>query len=667
MTTYNTGNPLGSVDVKDLYDNAENLDDAVNSLAPTWVDRFGRTRSTMQGVITDAVTASELAANDGASKIGYLPAGTGAVPTDVQSKLRESVSVKDFGAVGDGVADDTAAIQAALNSGAKTVYVLAGTYLVSGQLTIPSDVSVIGEGRNVTVITAQGNTSGTFTNSSVVYKAGVAPTAIPDLASNVIKAARTLTFASAHGLSAGDVILIYNPTDGSFNSSRTSYRSGEYCTVTEIVSSTEVGLENGLYDSYLAADVDVYKCGAYCSGALKGFTAVAPGPGAKGIVRAITVEFGHKIELEDLGARNSDNTSFGISKCYKVTGRSLDCHQWSESPGFGTQYGLAIGNSQELDISGSFTGWRHGIAHGGANDFSISCRASIVHDFVAKSRSGGIASADWHGNCEFCVYESGQIFGGGLNIAGNNNRITGIKAIGDNMMLILGREILGCDHVVENIECYTGRNDTTRGIIDIGGTSTPMGATITKFGGQYIFRNIHINAPNNTRQAIGVRNRGFVGDPFDVLVDNFAYIAPSSNSASFAAVNITTVSGDECSRVQATNILTLASTATPDLTVSDASCLVRQGTKTGVTSVSTTTSISSVETTVNFNKQFARTPSILVNPQTDITSSDRCHAIVRSLSASNFIARYRRVDLAGSNFTGAIEVPINWTAMLNEW
>lgn len=44
MTTYNTGNPLGSTDPRDLYDNAENFDEAVNSEEPQWVDRFGRPR-----------------------------------------------------------------------------------------------------------------------------------------------------------------------------------------------------------------------------------------------------------------------------------------------------------------------------------------------------------------------------------------------------------------------------------------------------------------------------------------------------------------------------------------------------------------------------------------------------------------------------------------------
>lgn len=41
---FNTHNPLGSVDDRDVQDNAVNLDLAVNSLSQTFVDRFGVTR-----------------------------------------------------------------------------------------------------------------------------------------------------------------------------------------------------------------------------------------------------------------------------------------------------------------------------------------------------------------------------------------------------------------------------------------------------------------------------------------------------------------------------------------------------------------------------------------------------------------------------------------------
>jgi hypothetical protein len=81
-----------------------------------------------------------------ASGIQYTPAGTGAVATTVQAKLRESVSVKDFGAVGDGVTDDTVAIQAALNV-TGTVFIQPGTYKISSSLVVKNYTHLIGAGQ----------------------------------------------------------------------------------------------------------------------------------------------------------------------------------------------------------------------------------------------------------------------------------------------------------------------------------------------------------------------------------------------------------------------------------------------------------------------------------------------------------------------------------------
>jgi hypothetical protein len=68
--------------------------------------------------------------NTDASLVSYTPAGTGAVTTNVQAKLRQSVSVKDFGATGDGVTDDTAAILLAFQNGGHVVFPK-GTYKVT--------------------------------------------------------------------------------------------------------------------------------------------------------------------------------------------------------------------------------------------------------------------------------------------------------------------------------------------------------------------------------------------------------------------------------------------------------------------------------------------------------------------------------------------------------
>ena len=102
----------------------------------------------------DVISAlTTLSASNGSSLVGYVQSGTGAVATTVQARLRQSLSVKDFGATGDGTTDDTTAIQNALNAGTgRSVYFPAGTYRISTTLLVKTKTTLIGEGMNKSII-----------------------------------------------------------------------------------------------------------------------------------------------------------------------------------------------------------------------------------------------------------------------------------------------------------------------------------------------------------------------------------------------------------------------------------------------------------------------------------------------------------------------------------
>ena len=106
------------------------------------------------GVIVDAdVNAS---AGIAASKLAFTQAGTGATARTVDSKLKDVVSVKDFGAVGNGVADDTSAIQAAITASSR-VYFPSGTYKITSYLTLGNNQDIWAAG-DATITMAVTNT-----------------------------------------------------------------------------------------------------------------------------------------------------------------------------------------------------------------------------------------------------------------------------------------------------------------------------------------------------------------------------------------------------------------------------------------------------------------------------------------------------------------------------
>ena len=128
------------------------LKDASNNLIGTYDhidginDLGGNLANTSNTSLGDALVGFKQAAGN--------TAYANAVASTVHNKLQDIISVKDFGAVGDGVTDDTVEIQNALDALSSTggmVYFPRGTYIISSALTPPSNVTMMGEGIKSTI------------------------------------------------------------------------------------------------------------------------------------------------------------------------------------------------------------------------------------------------------------------------------------------------------------------------------------------------------------------------------------------------------------------------------------------------------------------------------------------------------------------------------------
>jgi hypothetical protein len=94
------------------------------------------------------VVPTDYAVATDATDVNYNQGGTGAVSRTVANRLQDYVSVKDFGAKGDGVTDDTAAIQAAINGDIRNIHVPAGNYKITSSLTLQQGTRLFGDGSN---------------------------------------------------------------------------------------------------------------------------------------------------------------------------------------------------------------------------------------------------------------------------------------------------------------------------------------------------------------------------------------------------------------------------------------------------------------------------------------------------------------------------------------
>ena len=434
------------------------------------------------------------------------------------------VNVLAFGAKGDGVTDDAAAINAALASGAKRVYLPAGTYKVGATLLVPANVSMYGDGPGATIIDGSGATYANLTSGVHISASGGNWTALPALSSNPVAGASSLVFASAPSVARGDIVVIYNPTDGSWSGFRTYYREGEMQRVAGVSGST-VTTQGSLFHGYTAADVDAYVMSGPTTATFSGFA-------LKGLASSASPVFGLRITrgvdccISNVKVTNCSYSGIELVQCYGAS--VTDCFvQEDASSDHGGDYGLVVANSTSVSVSGGYYyAARHGITTGGGTGVgAVPCRLVKYSNLTAVTGSTTTTGAlDFHGICEHCMVD-GCTIDGGMIVGGDHISVNGcvILGKGNGDVLVMGAELRGTTFAFDGNTMqtyYTGASN--RGaFFDFGGNSVVLSSN-TVVGGILSFTNNTMDWIVSTTPGapwLYIYNRGYTGTDISVIID----------------------------------------------------------------------------------------------------------------------------------------------------
>lgn len=396
-----------------------------------------------------------------------------------------------FLAKGDGITDDSVALQAWLDylvASGNLGFLPPKTFLSTAKLTTGGSVNIMGCGRNVSNIRFTG-TTGTLEIST-----GDDPTPLPNISIDITPASNTITFVSAHGLTAGDVFTVMDSADYSWSPYRTYYRLGEMFEVESVVSTTEVLVSgNPAVTIPVGVNIVCYKMPSMRGVCLRNLGIEREG---NTILGALKVRMAQGVLLDNIRVLGDSYFGVSLESCYAAHITNSDIRALGSVAGL--NYGVIVSNGKGVVISNSFLhGTRAGFDFGGSDDLwdVLNMDMSITNSVLKTSLVAAGKGLGGHGNHTGLLVSNSTIYGAYLS--GENTKIDHclIKAHVSNKSLIHFTELSGARHSITNctIESPDVGTDNVFGFYGIFGKNMR--------GGELVISNNTLVIPPTVREG----------------------------------------------------------------------------------------------------------------------------------------------------------------------
>jgi len=391
-------------------------------------------------------------------------------------------NVRDYGAVGDGTTDDTAAIQAAIDAantaGGAVVFLPTGTYNISSApgLALKEGVVLVGAGTHSTTI-KQSYWPGSFKafiNAQGTYTDADQTTLTADANTGDI----TLTVASTSGINVDDYFLLGSDVAflnavASASHDEVRYR-GEIVRVLSVDSPTQLSIRGYVQDFYATSAAASIKPITYIAGVgIRNLAIVNSQPNnhTSDMVSFLAVRDFH---LENVLFQDGDNVGLSLDLCRDGTITGCRWRDFADNPGL-SRFGYGINlvrATEDVAITGcAFRRLRHSVTTNGIDNKRGVPRAITVSGCSAMYMTN--AAFDTH------VQGAGITFAGCNAVNCDSNgfqlRCMDSKVIGCTVSycqggIIFGLEADGCEAHGNTIRRIIRKNAAGGYGIQIAGT-----------------------------------------------------------------------------------------------------------------------------------------------------------------------------------------------------